>query len=490
MGSCRSKNLAMQKAVPPPQPDEGRPAPATSVKRNESSSSSSMQDSHESDSRTVHTDDPSEELKMLPSKLRETNRRRLSVSTIKKEDNPDNSMAVDVVHMEAVTEDVETAEIPTKTTDTDKISPGVLPSAGCKRSKLKHFDEPEKELIDSKTGAVRLTTIDMIENLFAASESSYMMLGAPCEARQKGYEDKNVWTKGTLSSKLRLPLDGLGIACKKGLKPESPNQDDFFVVRVDDWGLYGVFDGHGPYGHDVSGFVHRTFPFLILADPEFETDPISAIKKAFRKVQNLLETYSSQSDCLMDCTLSGTTGTVVLHRDDNLYVAHVGDSRSILAVKDESCMVEGDLTANDLTKDHKPTDVAERKRIEASGGEVRRLEGDIPHRVFVKGRMYPGLAMSRALGDTLGAAVGVVCDPDVKIIELDKTGQTEQFVIISTDGVWEFISSQEAIDLVSANPRCDAQKCAEILACESWKRWVEEEGNVVDDVTCIIFWLH
>lgn len=64
---------------------------------------------------------------------------------------------------------------------------------------------------------------------------------------------------------------GVGYACKKGLKPESPNQDDFFIVRyatseidydcayiitliylfrvcfsshrIDDWGLYGVFDG-------------------------------------------------------------------------------------------------------------------------------------------------------------------------------------------------------------------------------------------------------
>lgn len=58
---------------------------------------------------------------------------------------------------------------------------------------------------------------------------------------------------------------GVGYACKKGLKPESPNQDDFFVLRwarsldllsipvephrVDDWAIYGVFDGHGTSVH-------------------------------------------------------------------------------------------------------------------------------------------------------------------------------------------------------------------------------------------------
>lgn len=29
----------------------------------------------------------------------------------------------------------------------------------------------------------------------------------------------------------------------------------------------------------------------------------------------------------------------------------------------------------------------------------------------------------------------------------------------------------------------------ELLAFESWRRWVEEEENVVDDVTCIVVWL-
>ena len=45
----------------------------------------------------------------------------------------------------------------------------------------------------------------------------------------------------------------IAFACKKGHKPEAPNQDSFFVIRAgNDLSLYGVFDGHGPCGHDVS----------------------------------------------------------------------------------------------------------------------------------------------------------------------------------------------------------------------------------------------
>lgn len=34
------------------------------------------------------------------------------------------------------------------------------------------------------------------------------------------------------------------------------------------------------------------------------------------------------------------------------------------------------------------------------------------------------------------------------------------------------------------------QSAADALAYEAWTRWVEEEENVVDDVTCIIVWLN
>eukprot|EP01053_Blabericola_migrator_P008953 Blabericola_migrator_1__8952@NODE_474_length_8206_cov_62_991277_g69_i1_p3_GENE_NODE_474_length_8206_cov_62_991277_g69_i1NODE_474_length_8206_cov_62_991277_g69_i1_p3_ORF_typecomplete_len329_score43_75PP2C/PF00481_21/1e58PP2C_2/PF13672_6/7_7e23SpoIIE/PF07228_12/1_5e08_NODE_474_length_8206_cov_62_991277_g69_i156096595 len=274
---------------------------------------------------------------------------------------------------------------------------------------------------------------------------------------------------------------GVGYACKKGLKPESPNQDDFFIMRVDDWAIYGVFDGHGPCGHDVSAFVHKTLPFLIVSDPLFEEDLVATLRRAFWRVHHLVEAAAEQHGSTLDCSLSGTTATVAVHRDGKLTVAHVGDSRAVMAQKKE-----GAYRVRDLTHDHKPTRSEERARIEASGGEVRRLEGDIPHRVFVKNRMYPGLAMSRAIGDIVGVTVGVTPDPDIQTWEISSN---DKFFVIATDGVWEFISSQEAIDIVGQKRPSQVNEGAELLAYEAWRRWVEEEENVVDDVTCIVVWL-
>lgn len=34
-----------------------------------------------------------------------------------------------------------------------------------------------------------------------------------------------------------------------------------------------------------------------------------------------------------------------------------------------------------------------------------------PYRVWLKNENYPGLAMSRSIGDMIAASVGVICDP-------------------------------------------------------------------------------
>lgn len=272
---------------------------------------------------------------------------------------------------------------------------------------------------------------------------------------------------------------GIGHACRKGLKPESPNQDDFFLLRLEDVGVYGVFDGHGPHGHDVSNFVQSTLLENLWASPHLESDSLRAMKEVFSATQRSLEKGK------LDVTLSGCTGTVIFHRLEqrDIVVAHVGDSRAVLATYDEA---KKQLKSVDLTEDHKPTLPREMKRITAKGGEVKRLEGDIPHRVFVKNKFYPGLAMSRAFGDLVAVQAGVICEPDVRRYELH---DQDQFIVICSDGVWEFISSQQAVDLVHQCGRGKVQQAAEHLARESWNSWITEEGDVVDDITVEIIWL-
>ena len=60
---------------------------------------------------------------------------------------------------------------------------------------------------------------------------------------------------------------------------------------------------------------------------------------------------------------SGSCALVVLIVGDMCYVANVGDSRALLSG-------DGGQRIFPLTRDHKPTDEAERKRIIEAGGQI------------------------------------------------------------------------------------------------------------------------
>eukprot|EP00919_Chromeraceae_sp_WS-2016_P062854 GHVR01148785.1.p1 GENE.GHVR01148785.1~~GHVR01148785.1.p1 ORF type:complete len:390 (+),score=89.49 GHVR01148785.1:68-1237(+) len=319
-----------------------------------------------------------------------------------------------------------------------------------------------------------------ILNMFIGSTRKLSIAGVPPRSIQRGFDQKHTEKEGSAES-VSEGTQGLGYVCRKGLKPESPNQDDFFILKVDDWGLYGVFDGHGPSGQDVSRYAQLQLPRMIATHDEFINKPEVAMAHSFIKCQNQIELSG------IDCTLSGTTATVVLHRHgpiSKLYIAHVGDSTCVIASKDTN--MTDSLTATRLTHDHKPNSPRERARITKSGGQVKLLQHDIPYRVFIKGKSFPGLAMSRALGDIAGHQCGVVSTPDTSEVELK---ECDQFMLICSDGVWEFISPQAAVDLVSAFPVKKAQKAAEALAQEAWLQWIKEEVNVVDDITVLLIYL-
>jgi serine/threonine protein phosphatase PrpC len=327
---------------------------------------------------------------------------------------------------------------------------------------------------DDKRDRFNHAAEDSLLEMFPDADRRLSLQGQKSDNTQKGFDNKQCAKQGNADIE---PAElGIGFACKKGLKPESPNQDDFFILRVDDWGLYGVFDGHGPYGHDVSGFVHETLPGLLVRDGSFQSDPSKAQTNGYKRVHQLVEQAGQKGR--FDPSLSGTTCTTIIYRNKNLHMAHVGDSRAVLSKK-----VDGKDVAMNLTEDHKPENPAEKKRIHANGGEVKHLEGDVPHRVFLKGKRYPGLAMSRSLGDLVGQSAGVSHVPEVRDLPVE---DNFSFFILCSDGVWEFISSQEAINIIAQFPRTQVQKAAEALAQAAWKMWIQEEGNVVDDITVIV----
>jgi len=313
-----------------------------------------------------------------------------------------------------------------------------------------------------------------------------LLSGGVPDASQEAFADKPIEKKGprgfeSLGQKV-------GVACKKGLKAvATPNQDNFLILQSGSTAFYGVFDGHGEHGHTISSFAAPTIVQNLACDPQFKSDPASAMRSAFDKVQK--ECIARSQRKKVDCKQSGTTATLLVDRQlsrgtRELCVAHCGDSRAVLGYWTGE---QGEkMSAMDLTIDHKPGMDGERERIVAAGGIVRRNRGDPNDRVFLRNALGPGLAMSRSIGDTIAASVGVISEPDVSVMKVQVGWR---FVLICSDGVWEFISSQEAVELVAKFPPAEVQRAAEELAEEARQRWLYEEQNAVDDITVLCLWL-
>jgi len=276
----------------------------------------------------------------------------------------------------------------------------------------------------------------------------------------------------------------VGWTCNKGFKGEKTlvcNQDSMSVLAVEDtFALYGVYDGHGPNGHDVSEFVCRALPklFLELLHGEEGVSVKEAFETSFVGCQGLIETVLQAK-----AQMSGTTCTMAYHdlRANTLTVAHAGDSRSVLGTRDAKTVVP-------LTEDHKPNLPAEKARIERSGGRVI-FDGFFNHRVFAKDGMYPGLNMSRALGDIVGhKEAGLSAQAEVLEINLaeDYEGLSGDLtLLLCTDGVWEFIEDAQAMELVaSKGPVGPAIQALVKLGYDSWMK--DSEGEISDDITGIM----
>lgn len=255
----------------------------------------------------------------------------------------------------------------------------------------------------------------------------------------------------------------------------------------------GIFDGHGPWGHFVSKQVRNSMPISLLCNwqetlsqttlVEPETDQRFAIWKHLYLKTCADVDQELQHHRKIDTFNSGTTALTVVRQGEVIYVANVGDSRAVLATVSE----EGSLVAVQLTVDFKPNIPQEEERIIGCNGRVFCLE-DEPgvHRVWQPEEESPGLAMSRAFGDYCIKEYGLVSVPEVTQRHISTR---DQFVILATDGVWDVISNEEAIDVVSST--AERPKAAKRLVEQAVKAWNKKRrGIAMDDISAVCLFFH
>ncbi|ESQ36188.1 hypothetical protein EUTSA_v10008595mg [Eutrema salsugineum] len=221
--------------------------------------------------------------------------------------------------------------------------------------------------------------------------------------------------------------------------------------------IFGVYDGHG--GSRAAEFAAKNLCNNIIKEIVSERNE-SKIEEAVKRGY-----LATDSEFLKENDVKGGSCCVTaLISDGNLVVANAGDCRAVLSV--------GGF-AEALTSDHRPSRDDERNRIENSGGYV-----DTFHSVW---RIQGSLAVSRGIGDA-HLKQWVISEPETKVRRINPH---HEFLILASDGLWDKVSNQEAVDI--ARPFCIGtnHKQKPLLACKKLVDLSVSRGSL-DDISVMI----
>jgi len=272
----------------------------------------------------------------------------------------------------------------------------------------------------------------------------------------------------------------------KGFRDTTPNQDNFSITYYNSgWTLACAFDGHGPFGHIVSTRTVQSVAYYVAKSAAFKEGNMEmALIEGFEKGQKELVAHALENG--WDVQASGSTAVACMWKDNVVWTANAGDSRCVIGSETKKSVIFE-------TEDHKPQTPSEKERIEAQGGEVRTQtypDGWVNHRIFVKNEDYPGLCMARTLGDQSVKDHGVIATPECKKTTVDMAVENSPFILLASDGVWEFLDSEFVIKAVAKKIKSDGpERTVQKLQREAKKRWRQEEGDYCDDITSVLIQL-
>ncbi|KAJ1265178.1 hypothetical protein BS78_08G059600 [Paspalum vaginatum] len=294
-----------------------------------------------------------------------------------------------------------------------------------------------------------------------------------------------------VATELEVQGEGFCLASRRGVRHAM--EDGYGVITDHTIGggskmaFYGVYDGHGGraavdfiadrLGQNVAAAVavassrhrhHHQPPELLSPPPPRRTSDedeapagqVDAVVAAIRSAY-----LTTDREFLTQGVRGGACAATALVKDGDLYVANVGDCRAVL------CSRGGVATA--LTSDHTAGREDERRRIESSGGYVSCGSSGV-------WRVQDCLAVSRSFGDA-SMKPWVTCEPEVSRRRLTPDCR---FLVVASDGLWNKVSCQEAVDVVAAATAA-AVTSSSVGSCKELVAMARNRGSR-DDITVMV----
>jgi len=298
-------------------------------------------------------------------------------------------------------------------------------------------------------------------------------------------------------------------------KKEKINQDSYLIfpnIFDNILNIFGIFDGHGKNGHLISSFVSKFLSQYLTnkknyihkksdesySDSDSDSDISEKeilinkellsnlfLEENFNFIKNIIQEIDMKvNECNFDIQLSGTTCLLLFIFNNQIICSNIGDSQCFLY----HCSNEDRWTHEQLSIIHKPDIDSEKERIISYGGVIHPYydenglyEG--PNRVYEKGKPYPGLSLTRSIGDLEAQKIGIISEPDIIIKKIDSTCK---YIVLGSDGLWDMITPYDVGRIV--NPffsKNDIKGATQALLKKASKNW-DKDGSDRDDITIIV----
>ncbi|AEE75224.1 putative protein phosphatase 2C 38 [Arabidopsis thaliana] len=225
----------------------------------------------------------------------------------------------------------------------------------------------------------------------------------------------------------------------------------------------GVYDGHG--GPEAARFVNKhLFDNIRKFTSENHGMSANVITKAFLATEeDFLSLVRRQWQIKPQIASVGACCLVGIICSGLLYIANAGDSRVVLGRLEKAFKI---VKAVQLSSEHNAS-------LESVREELRSLHPNDPQIVVLKHKVWRVkgiIQVSRSIGDAYLKKAEFNREPLLAkfrvpevfhkpilraepAITVHKIHPEDQFLIFASDGLWEHLSNQEAVDIVNTCPR-------------------------------------
>ncbi|XP_058090866.1 probable protein phosphatase 2C 60 [Magnolia sinica] len=301
--------------------------------------------------------------------------------------------------------------------------------------------------------------MNFLRSCWRSSSDRYVHTGSDAVGRQDGllwYKDTGQHLNGEFS---------MAVVQANNLL-EDQSQIESGPLSLHESGPYGtfvgVYDGHG--GPETSRYINNhLFNHLKRFTSEQQSMSADVIRKAFQATEEgFFSVVTKQWPTKPQIAAVGSCCLVGVICSGTLYIANAGDSRAVLG---RLVKATGEVLAVQLSAEHNAC-------IESVRQELHSMHPDDSQIVVLKHNVWrvKGLIqVSRSIGDVYLKKAEYNREPlfakfrlrepfrrpilsAEPAISMHMLQPHDQFVIFASDGLWEHLSNQEAVDIVQNHP--------------------------------------